>query len=508
MSLLRAAATVGGLTLVSRVLGFLRDLLFAAALGAGPVADAFFVAFKLPNFFRRLFAEGAFSAAFVPLYNELSARQGQAAARAFAEQALALLLTAVLGLVVVMQAAMPWVMHLLAPGFVGDESRFALAVRFSIVTFPYLVFISLVALMAGVLNALGRFAAPAATPILLNLGLIAAALWPAGDAAGRGLAQSWGLLLAGMAQFLYLAWTCGKAGVTLSLPRPRLSPKTVEMLKLMLPAAIGAGAAQINLVVDLILGSLLPAGSISYLFYADRLNQLPLGVIGVAVGTALLPLLSRQIAAGEREAALASQNRAIELVLLLTLPAAIGLVMLAEPIVAVLFERGAFGPLETARTAGALALYSLGLPAYVLIKALTPGFYARKDTGTPLAIALFCIGLNILLSLVLMDSMLHFGLALATALSAVVNAAALAVVLIRRGDLQLDQRLWRGLRGMAVAGAAMGLVLWGLLQLIPGDSVGGLALLLMAGAVVYVGGTHFTRAADWSRPASLLGREH
>lgn len=460
MNLLRSVATVGGYTSISRVLGFVRDVLIAATLGAGWVADCFFVAFKIPNFFRRLFAEGAFNAAFVPTFSDLLTTQGHAEAGRFAEQVLAVLLAVLIVLVGVLQIFMPWAMVGLAPGFVATPEKYDLAVVLTRITIPYLMFISLVSLMGGILNSLGRFAAVAATPILLNLSLIAAILWLSQYTVTPAHALAWGVSTAGVLQFLWLAVECRRAGVSLRLPRPRLSPKVKSMLRLMAPAAIGAGVVQINLLIDVVIGSLLPTGSLSYLFYADRLNQLPIGVVGVAVGTALLPLLSRQVAAGEAGAALNSQNRAIEFTLLLTVPAAAALMIIPVPLIQVLFERGAFGPGETRATALALTAYASGLPAYVMIKVLGPGFYARMDTRTPVKFAMISVAVNIILNLVLMGPLQHVGLALATSIASWLNMTLLAVTLSRRGVLKSDIRLRRRLPRTIGASVLMAGGLW------------------------------------------------
>ena len=441
--------------MISRVLGFVRDILIAAILGAGPVADAFFVAFKLPNFFRRLFAEGAFNAAFVPLFARHMSEGGKDAARCFAEEVLSVFVVALLLFVTALQVAMPWLMYGFAPGFADDPLRFDLAVALAQITFPYLLFISLVSQLGGVLNALSRFAAAAATPIILNLCLIGALLGLSGFVETPGHALAWGVAAAGAAQFIWLMIACHRAEFGLRLLRPRLTSRVKRLLILMLPGAIGAGVVQINLLIDVVIASLLPRGSVSFLYYADRVNQLPLGVIGVAVGTALLPLLSRQLRAGEHDNATGSMNRAMEFALLLTVPAAAALMIIPDGIVAVLFERGAFGAVETAATASALAAYALGLPAYVLIKVLGPGFFAREDTVTPVKIAALCVVINLGLNLLLMGPLLHVGIALATAISAWINAGLLLFVLRRRGHFKFDDRLRRALPRILLASAAM-----------------------------------------------------
>ena len=513
MALARYAATVGGLTMISRVLGFARDILIAAILGAGPVADAFFVAFKLPNFFRRLFAEGAFNAAFVPIFSDLLERQGKARARAFAGEALAVLLLTLFVFVSLMQAVMPWAMYGFAPGFASDAAKFELTIHLTRLTFPYLLFISLVSLMGGVLNSLHRFAAVAATPILLNLCLIGAILVLARHTATPAHALAWGVSLAGILQFLWLAAASARAGVSLRLPRPKATPAVRELMRRMLPAALGAGVVQVNLMVDVVLASLLPAGSVSYLFYADRLNQLPIGVVGVAVGTALLPMLSRQLAAGRTEDALASQNRAAEMALLLTLPATAALIVLAEPLIIVLFERGAFGAQESRATAQALVAYAVGLPAYVLIKVLTPGFFARKDTRTPVRIAIIAVVANIVLNVILMVPLKHAGLALATALSAWLNTALLAYHLRARGHLILDARLKRRLPRMVLASLLMAFVLLLAASALSGALAGGqaarigaLILLVAGGMAVFAAGAQTLGAARLAELKQMLGR--
>jgi putative peptidoglycan lipid II flippase len=460
MSLARPIATVGAFTMASRVLGFLRDMLIAAYLGAGPVADAFFVAFKFPNFFRRLFAEGAFAAAFVPMFAGTVAVKGKAAAREFAEEALSVLLVALFVLVVACEFGMPWIVAFIAPGFADEPERFALAVEFTRITFPYLLFISLVSLQGGVLNSLDKFAAVAATPILLNLCMIGALLGLVGRLPTAGHAAAWGVLAAGLAQFLFLAVACNRAGMGLRLGWPRLSPATKTLLKRMAPVALGSGAVQINLVIDVMLASLLTAGSISWLYYADRVYELPLAVIGIAIGTALLPLMSKQVRGGDEAAALATQNRALEAAGLLTLPATAALIVLAEPIVAGLFERGAFAAADVAATATALIAYTVGLPAYVAVKVLAPAFYAREDTKTPVKIAVLCVALNTMFGFAAMQVVGHVGLALATALSALLNASLLLRALAKRGQFVASARLRHRLPRQLAATAAMALGLW------------------------------------------------
>ncbi|RJF84092.1 murein biosynthesis integral membrane protein MurJ [Azospirillum cavernae] len=456
----RHILSVGGLTLASRVLGFVRDVLTAALLGAGPVADAFFVAFRLPNHFRALFAEGAFNSAFVPLFSGKLVEDGQAAAKRFAEEVMALLLAVQLVFVLGILAIMPQFMTVFAPGFSDEPEKFRLAVLFTSITFPYLLFIALVSLYGGVLNSMSRFGAAAAAPILLNLCLIAALVLATPLMPTAGHALSWGVLLSGVVQFVYLAWDANKIGMGLRLVRPRLTADVKRFLAVLGPAALGAGLTQISLFADTLIASALPTGAVSYLYYADRLNQLPLGVIGIAVGTVLLPEMSRRIKGGDEAGAVDSQNRAVEFSLVLTLPAAVAFLVAGLSIVAVLFQRGAFGPSDAAASAATLQAYALGLPAFVVIRSLVNGFYARQDTATPVRVALAAVAVNVALKLALMGPLAQVGLAVATSVSAWVNAGLLAWLLTRRGLFRADARLRRNLPRMALAAGAMGGALW------------------------------------------------
>jgi putative peptidoglycan lipid II flippase len=510
MALLRSVATVGSYTLLSRVFGFIRDILTAAILGAGPVADAFFVAQRLPNLFRSLFAEGAFSAAFVPLFAGTMADHGKERARVFAEDALAVLLAALLGFVLLGEIFMPAVMEVISPGFGEDPEKFGLAVELARITFPYLLFIALVALQGGVLNSVDRFAAAAATPILLNLFLIAALLMMRKFGWSDGRALAWAVTGAGLAQFLWLLFSCAQAGLALRLPFPRLTPGVRRTLAVMAPGTIGAGVTQLNLLISTALASLLPGGSVSYLYYADRLNQLPLGVVGIAVGTAILPSLSRQIRLGQAADAVTTQNRGLELALLLTLPAAVALALLATPILATLFERGAFGAADTAATAAALSAYAAGLPAFVLVRVLAPAFFARHDTATPVKVAVAAMAVNLGLTLVLMQFLAHVGIALATTIAGWVNALTLLWLLVQRGHFRFDGRARRNLPRVGAAALGMGLVL-ALLRVVLVPALAGpvvlrvctLAALVGAGLAAFSLLALALGIADWR---DLLGR--
>lgn len=462
MSLGRAIATVGSFTLLSRIVGFVRDIVLSAVLGSGPVADAFIVAFKLPNLFRRLFAEGAFSAAFVPLFARELQGEGREAALVFARQAHACLLMVLVPFALLMMLAMPAVIWVMAPGFTSDKSIFDLAVTFGRITFPYLAFISLAALYGGVLNSIERFAEVAFTPVLLNIVMIGAVLGLTPLLPDAGYAASIGVALAGLLQWLWLLFSCWRDGVAIKLVRPRYSGRVRQLVRLATPVAIGGGAQQVSTMLDVIWASLLPAGSIAALYYADRIAQLPLGVIGIAIGTALLPLLARQLRAGATEAAMANQNRAIEFGLLFSLPSTMALWLLAEPMVRVLFEHGRFGPDDTLRTAGALAAFAVGLPAFMLVKALTPGFFAREDTKTPLYAAIVSILANVAMNayFVFGTSLAQVGIALASSLSGWLNALLLGAVLMRRGQLVPDRRLKARAPRTVGATLGMGILLW------------------------------------------------
>jgi len=512
MALIRRAVTVGGYTMLSRVMGFLRDILIASVLGAGPVADAFFVAFRIPNMFRRLVAEGAFAAAFVPMFSGRLENHGKDAARAFAEQVLAVLLGALMAFTVAVEIAMPGLMHLIAPGFIDNPAQFDLAVLFTRITFPYLLFMALVALLGGVLNSLYHFAAAAAAPILLNVILIGALLGFAHAGETPGHALAWAVAVAGAGQLVMMMVACQRAGMTLRLLRPSLTPDLRRLLGLMVPAGLTAGVHQVNLLVGTIVATL-QGGAVSYLYYADRVNQLPLGVVGVAIGTALLPMLSQTLRAGQDDAAMDNQNRAIEVSLLFALPAAAALMVIAGPIIAVLFEHGTFGPAETRATAAALVAFALGLPAYVLVKVLLPGFFAREDMTTPFRISLAAVAANIVLTIGLFPVIGHIGIALATALSSVLQAALLWLVLKRRGNLITDGRLRARLPRTLAATLIMAAVLWLLAESLAGPLAGALAprvaalaALVAGGLVIFAAAAHLLGAARLSELRAMLGR--
>jgi putative peptidoglycan lipid II flippase len=510
MVLVRSAATVGGYTMLSRILGFVRDILIAATLGAGPVADAFFVAFRLPNMFRRLVAEGAFAAAFVPMFSRHLETEGREAARTFAEQTLAVLFSTVLVFTILIEIAMPWFMYLFAPGFADDPARFDLVVEFTRLTFPYLLCMALVALLGGILNSLYRFAAAAAAPVLLNVILITGLLGFTDMAATPGHVLAWGVALAGVGQLVWLAAVTHRAGIRLKLRRPRLTPEVRRLLRLMVPGAATAGVMQINLLVGTIIATL-QAEAVSYLYYADRVYQLPLGVVGIAVGTALLPNLSRNLRGGAQAAAMHNQARALELALLFTVPAAAALMVIPGPIITVLFERGAFSAEAASATAAALIAFASGLPAYVLVKVLSPGFFAREDLVTPLRISIIAVVTNVVLSIALFWRMGHVGIALATALSSWLHAALLWILLKNRGYLVVDERLRSRLPRTALASLVMAVALFALASVLEGplagsqfDRIAALAALVLAGLAVFALSAELTGAARFREIKAAL----
>src|SRR3954470_19944469 len=427
----RMILSVGGWTLVSRVTGFARDIVIAAVLGAGPVADAFVVAQRLPNHFRAIFGEGAFNSAFVPAYARIYETDGDPAARRFASRIFTLMLVVQVIVLVVALLAMPWVVRLLAPGFSNDPAKFDLAVTLTRITFPYLLFITLVTLLSGLLNAHERFAAAAAAPILLNVSIVAALaaafLFPS-----AGHAAAWGVAAAGVLEFL-LVWTAAsRAGVAPRLKRLGIDGDPKTFFKTLGPAVVGSAGPQIAAFADTIIASFLPTGAVSSLYYADRLYQLPVGVIGIAVGTVLLPEMSRRIAAGDVARAHGAQNRAIGFTLALTAPFAVAFLVLPDLVMAALFQRGAFDAAAAQRAGAVLAAYSVGLPAVVLLNSARASFYARADTTTPMIATLTAAGINVLLKIALMTPFGVAGLALATAIGTWVNLGLLAWLAYRR----------------------------------------------------------------------------
>jgi putative peptidoglycan lipid II flippase len=501
MSLIRSAATVGGTTFLSRILGFVRDMMVASAIGTGPIADAFFVAFRFPNMFRSIFAEGAFNSAFVPLFAKRLEGEGEASARRFAEEATSALLFVLLVLTILAMVFMPALMHVFAPGFGDDPQKRLWAVQFSRITFPYLLFISLTAVQAAILNSLGKFFAGAAAPVMLNVTMIVALFFVVPFSANPGLALSWGVCIAGVVQFVWLAVSCQRAGMTLHLRRPRLTPDVKRLVKLGIPGIIAGGIGQVNLTVGTMIATL-QAGAVSWLYYADRIYQLPLGVVGIAIGVVLLPDLSRRLRAEDDAGALRSLNRALEFAMLLTVPAAVALAVIPYDIIKVLFERGRFHAGDTDATAVALAIYAVGLPAFVMNKVFSPAFFARENTWTPLKFAGASVAVNVAASFFLFQFIGFAGIAWGTTIAAWTNTIQLGFRLWRHGHFAPDAQLKQRLPLTLLASAGMGAVLWvGSLLLAPAfelhflASVCVLAGLIGGGGLVYAGFCEFTGAA-------------
>jgi putative peptidoglycan lipid II flippase len=490
--MIRRIATVGGLTLVSRLTGFVRDVVMAAILGAGPIADAFFVAFRLPNHFRAIFAEGAFAASFVPAYARTLEEAGLPAAKLFADQIAAALIAINLLLLGLALLFTPWVVSVLAPGLVDDPQRFDLAVALTRITFPYLALVSIETLFAGVLNANNRFAAAAGAPILLNLSVVATLLLaPLFSDAGH--AAAWGVLIAGVAQVLLVGIDAESRGYGVRLRIPRMSEPTRRFLKALGPAIIGAGGVQLALFADTLIASFLPTGALSALYYADRINQLPIGVVGIAVGTVLLPEMARRLAAGDERGAASAQARGVQLALLLTVPCAAAAVTIPDLIMRALFARGAFTASDAMAAGATLAAYSVGLLPFVLMRSFTAPFYARGDTATPVKAALLAAAINIALKVALMGPLAQVGLALATSVGAWINLSLLAFYARRQGFAVSGAAIGKPVAKLIAAGFVLAAALlagaYGLeralsdLALFRDETE--LAILVVLGAVVY-----------------------
>lgn len=469
MSLFKSIATFSGFTLISRITGFIRDVIIAKYLGAGVLSDAFFVSFKLPNLFRSLFAEGAFTSAFVPMLSHKMVEDGKDESTIFASKAISVLAFILSIFVVIVMVFMPYVIKILAPGFIGNEQQINLAVELSRILFPFLLLVSIVAFQSGVLNSLGRFAAPASTPIILNIVMIASVFifMPITPTPAHSLAI--GATTAGFLEIMWLSFNLRREKYYL---KPRFDILTIfqddeikTLFKRIAPGLLGSGIYQINIMIGTILVSLVAEGAISWLYYADRLQQLPLGVVGAAIGVALLPVLSQQLKRKDTKNAYHTQNKAIEYGMLLALPSAVGLIVLGKPIINVLFQRGAFGSFETEMTYNVLIAYSIGMPFYIMIKALAPNFFARGDTKTPVKYSMVALISNIVLSLILIVPLKHIGIALATSLSAIISVSQYIIGLKKRGHWSFSKELTIQLFKIAMCSLFMGVVLFLLEQL-------------------------------------------
>ena len=466
MSLFKSVATFGGFTFVSRITGFVRDMVLANFLGAGLLSDAFFVSFKLPNLFRSLFAEGAFTSAFVPIFSQKLVGEGKKKSMLFASKAMSVLVFFLICFVVLFEVFMPYVVNVLAPGFIDDTGKIELATSLCRITFPFLLLVSVVSFQAGILNSFEKFAAPAAAPIILNLTMILSAFVFVPFAPTPAHGFTIGVTVAGFLEILWLQFFIIKQNAKLRpyfRIRKMLKDAEIKMLfKRIAPGVVGSGIYQINMVVDTILVSLVGTGAISWLYYANRLQQLPLGVVGAAISVALLPILSKQLKSGDIEQSKISQDKAFEYGALLSMPAAALMIILANPIIKILFEHGQFSAKDTTMTANALMAYSIGLPCYVLVKALMPNFFARGDTVTPVKFSAIVFTTHLIFSLILMKPFGHVGIAVATTISSFVSLFQYIYGLKKRQFWSLSKALKIKIAKILSASVLMGGTIFGL----------------------------------------------
>jgi putative peptidoglycan lipid II flippase len=487
MNLSKAIGTIGGLTMVSRVFGFAREMMMSRIMGASGAADAFLVAFRLPNTFRRLFGEGAFSAGFVPLFSQrFHGPGGIEEAKKFSEEVLAVFLPTLFAFTLLFELVMPLFVWAIASGYADEPAKFELTVFLTRITFPYLLLISLVSLFSGVLNSLTKFAAAAFAPALLNIAMLGALLIVPTGGVPTAIALSIGVTIGGVMQLAMLWVAARRAGISLRLRKPKITPSVKQFFVVVIPATLGAGVYQISQLIDTFFATRLPEGSMSYLNYSDRLNQLPLSVIGTALGTAILPQISRFITRGDPGAAARVQGKAVELAMLLCLPAALALGVAAVPLVEALFQGGRFTTQDAYVTGNVLAIIVAGLPAYVLVKVITPGFYAREDTKTPVKTAVIVLAANIALNFALIPPLGIYGLAIAIAACSWLNCVMLYVILSRRGHFRIEGWLWWRIARQFVAGLAMVAGLVGV-RMVLGDWFGGSTGHRMVAVVAMIG---------------------
>lgn len=459
MKLLKAMATIASFTMLSRIAGMVRDMLTASILGAGPMADAFFVALKLPNLFRRIAAEGAFSISFIPLYSKTLEQDGEKEAAVLSGQLFSIMAIFLSVFTLIMMILMPWVIHIIAPGFQYGGERYVLAVPMTQISFPYLMLVSVTALFGGMLNAHHKFAPFAAAPIIFNLTLIICVLGLTPLFPNAGYAMAFGITLSGIFQLAMMIFFIRKYRILFSFQKPKITPKIKIFFQKMGPGILSAGVFQINLLVDMMIASLLPAGSISYLYYADRLNQLPLSIGGIAIGTALLPMLSRAISSGQHGEGNQLFNRALEFCFFVALPAATALMIIPFPMVQTLFGHGQFSLADAQQTSYVLMGYGVGLPAYIASKVFMTAFWAHQDTVTPVKISILTAGTNIALCLLLIGLLGAAGIALATGISGWVQVYLLNRKLKEQDALSFDDRLAVVFPKIAICSCIMGIVL-------------------------------------------------
>ena len=460
MNLLKTLATISSMTLLSRILGFVRDFVIARIFGAGILTDAFFVAFKLPNLLRRLFAEGAFAQAFVPILGEYKNKRGEAEAKRLVDHVASLLLLVLLAVTLIGMAAAPLLVYISAPGFAADTGKFALTVDLTRITFPYILFMSLVALSGGILNTWSRFAVPAFTPVLLNVAMIGMALFAAPCFERPILALGWAVFLGGALQLAFQIPHLRRINMLPCFALDWKDPGVRRILKLMAPALLGVSVAQVSLLINTVFASFLGTGSVSWLYYADRLMEFPSGILGAALGTILLPSLAKYHASDNRDEYSKLLDWGLRLTLLLAAPAALALAIIAVPLITTLFYHGAFSAVDVFRTRDALTAYSVGLLGLILIKVLAPGFYARQNVRTPVKIALASLLVTQLLNLALIGWLKHAGLALSIGLAACLNAGLLYRGLRRHGIYSPQPGWPRFYAKLAIALLIMGVALW------------------------------------------------
>ena len=468
----KIVSIIGSLTLVSRILGYVRDLLIARFLGAGLISDAFFVSFKLPNLFRRLFAEGSLNSAFIPVVSGIQSKFGIKKSDEFFSTIFSLLLSFLLILLIICEIFMPVIINLIAPGFTKNPEKFLLSVDLARLTFPFVVFVCLTSLVGGYLNTLGKFAAMAVTPIILNLTMILTLIFFFTNETQIHLVKylSFSISFAGLLQMIWITIHLKKNNSSLNLKLPKIkfltkpSNEIKKFFILLSPAIIGNGAYQLNLLIDMILASTLPDGSISFLYYADRVNQLPLGVLGIAISTALLPILSKQVKQNKKQEANQSISKAVKFGIFFAIPAFFGIFILSDEIIKFLFFRGEFDISDVSLTAKALVALSFGLPAFILIKILVVPFFANENTKTPIRISLFCMVVNLILNLILIGKFLHVGLAIATSISAWINVTILCYYLIFKEKYSFNKSVLTLLIKVIISSSFMGIVLYFIME--------------------------------------------
>ena len=516
MTIFRSIFTISFYISLSRILGFIRDILIAQYLGVSMLSDAFFAAFRLPNFFRRIFAEGAFNSAFVPIFIEKlhekeNDKAGERSELVFVRNIFSLLFFALLIFTILFQLFMPFFMKILFPGFFGDAEKSELLINLSHITIFYLIFISLVSLCSGILNSINKFAVPASAPIVLNITLIASAFVFGSIVPNYAYAFSWGVFVAGILQFLWVFIFTIKAGYLLYPKMPVFNSDMKKFFRKLIPGVIGANVMQINLLVDSIFASMI-AGAVSYLYYADRINQLPLAMIGIAIGIALLPALSRKIKANEHAGAIKLQNIALEVGLILVIPATLALTVLAYPIISSLFERGKFTADESFFVAKALMFYSFGLPSYVLVKVMEPAFFSRGDTKTPMKIAFVCLINNAILNVVFYYlGFSYVGIVMASIISTYLNLTLLITTLIKKKHFHFEKDFPKKLAMILIPSIAMALALFFMREFFyQSDSLGKiteLTIMIAIGLIIYATSAYFSGSLNILLQSSFLKRK-